>query len=267
MLRLTNHVGFGARRRGGANNFFGDLQGLGLDTGLVRCVDAGAAKSYPGTGQTWADLSPAGNDLYLGSSSGADAADQAFTGTAGEVGPDTYFSSDGGDYFVEAAAVMTDWHKDNALWSAVCLVYYVGGTTYLFGNRSNAGPGTRALILSDKVYAQVYNASGLALNHSTTATLTTDAWHAIGLSLDEAGDALRISIDTTQETFTGAYTTPSTGTPQYALGRVGDNGSGATPAPSGTRFGRLAMWDGVALSAADLSAIYAQQKELFTTLP
>ncbi|MCF1502212.1 hypothetical protein L0F51_00340 [Afifella sp. H1R] len=257
----------GGRRRGGANNFFGDLQSLGLDTGLVRCVDAGAAESYPGTGQTWADLSPAGNDLYLGSSSGADAADQAFTGTAGEVGPDTYFSSDGGDYFVEAAAVMTDWHKNNGLFSVAALIYYTGSNTIIVSSQGSVSQGVRLAIVSGILRLQCYNGSGLALDAQHPGTPTPNAWNFVAVGEDEAAETCRLCLNGANSSVAGTYTSPSASNPAIAMGAVGALNNGFLLAPAGTRFARLAMWDGVALSAADLSAIYAKQAELFTTLP
>ena len=74
-----------------------------VEQNLVCHLDAGDANSYSGSGQTWSDLSPAGNDFYRGATSSPEPSDATFNGAAGGESSGEYFSLDGGDWFAVAS--------------------------------------------------------------------------------------------------------------------------------------------------------------------
>jgi hypothetical protein len=94
------------------------IQECGLTSNCKLCLDAGDSSSYDGSSQTWYDLSGNGFDWYCGATSGAEASDPTFNGSAGGKSPSEYWSFDGGDWFVMAVAEpswINNLHKDNAL--------------------------------------------------------------------------------------------------------------------------------------------------------
>lgn len=252
-----------------ADNFYGDIVGLGLDSGLVRCVDAGSADSYSGSGQIWADLSPAGNDLYLGDDGSASANDPTFVGTAGEIGPTTYFRADGNDRFAEVSRVADAWSKNNALFTASVLFYNISlvGSYPLLSNNDGANSiGYFIEKLSSNCRVEVGRGGADALQKDTIGAAIQVGWNLVTVSQDEGAGTLLIDVNGTTESFTGTYTIPSASDPANVT-KVFGYGTGSGFAPANTRLARLAMWNGAALTAPQIAALYAKQQELFTTLP
>lgn len=56
---------------------------LNLSSGLKLCLDAGDAASYPGTGQSWLDVSGQANNFFLGANNTVTTDDPSFSGTPG----------------------------------------------------------------------------------------------------------------------------------------------------------------------------------------
>ena len=112
MSLAVNHlVGFGAGSA--VPTMYQLLQQLQLTTNLNLCVDAGDISSYDGSSQTWTDRA-AGNNLFRGTTSGSEAENPTFVGTAGT--PTAYFSFDGGDYFISSTSptYANGWSKTTA---------------------------------------------------------------------------------------------------------------------------------------------------------
>ena len=92
------------------------IQALGLTTGLAEVWDLSDSGAYA-SGQTITDQSGNGNHVLFGATSGAEASDPTFVGTAGAKVLATHASVDGGDLFrlsITNPASLDNAHKDNA---------------------------------------------------------------------------------------------------------------------------------------------------------
>ena len=235
---------------------------LGLSTGLVLCLDAAAVGCYGGTGQTLTDLSGSGNDYQLGATSGSEASDPTFAGVAGDLLSTTYFSGDGADYFTPVAATTFDhpWVKDGAQFTVVSVLYLpdvITAAQNVVGNTSGIAAQARIEIsTAEKLIFQVLDdAGGVELNTTSTAGFVTSAWNFMAVSENEnggAGASIR-QMGATQETFNGAYASPSATDPTSEL-LIWKRGASSNIAQSGTRFGVMAAWSRN-LSAVELERL------------
>jgi hypothetical protein len=135
---------FGTHRQtsaptGGLQPLWSILAAAGLQSNASFCLDAGDAASYAGTGQTWLDRSAGGFDFWLGPTNGTESADPAFTGAAGDLTLNSYFSFDGGDWFdydSGAEAFMRSWHAAGAAFTLMALIYVPPGVTWGVGGKA-----------------------------------------------------------------------------------------------------------------------------------
>lgn len=200
---------------------------LGLTS--VLCLDAGDSASYT-SGQQWTDRSGSANHFNRGSTSGADATDPTFNGTAGLLSNGEYFSFDGGDYFTPAAAVTfdDDFHIDNAKLTLIALFWTSTATTarFIFGN-SDAGVGkgvSFGTTAANGISFVAKNATGTAVSLSSTPILTS-LWNFMAVSVDEGAGA-NGSFERVNKTVAlkdGTYATPATtgGTSNPQIGARG----------------------------------------------
>ena len=258
MLQVNELSGFGGGASGGS--LIDIIRGVGLTSGLKVCLDAGDAASYT-SGQSWLDRSGGGYDFFIGTTGSSTASDPTFNGTAGRLSNAEYFSFDGGDNFTYDSAIetwMNNLHKDSAVFTMLAWVYHVTGTGGgLFGDNAgattNVGIGWRATT-GNVLRVNGGNGSGSIINQSTTATLTGSAWNFVAIAMTEASSGLLMQINGTQETFSAAYSSPTASdasiTPQIA-----GMGSSQVLQASGARMGAFAIWEGVALTAAQLNTM------------
>lgn len=271
MLTVNQLVGFGATSGGTLRDV---LAGLGLTTNLRQCLDAGAIASYPGSGQKWLDLSGNGYDMMLGSetASGSTGDEPAFVGTAGGLSSGEYFLQTNGDEFFQYDTTVETWmsayHQNNALFSILLWYFHksASGNDVLFNTASSG--------IADGVYIDVDNntttfsvrdagaASEILVEGSTT--IGADAWHLLGVSVDEATGAgggflyLDGAFDqvSASNTFNATYASPSANAANTF--RIGARPAGATaPMPAGTRYGGAMFWGGRALSKAEMDSVWA----------
>ena len=261
----TIEEGFVQTKAGGT--LFQVLTGLGLTTNLKLCLDAGASSSYDPAVQTdkWLDISGNGYDFFLGSGTGADAADPTFNGNAGGLSANEYWSFDGGDYFTYDTTNET-WmdalHKDNAMLTAVGWVQIgaLGGTVGILGT-SGAGTGNigcRIIKLSaDTMQFAVFNAGTVLAYNTSPTTVSEDVWVFIAVSLTEAtgADGTFIAINSTFVSATSTYTSPSAAAATFAF-QIGAQGNAVNPMPATSRMAELAVWQGTALSQDNITSIY-----------
>lgn len=172
-------------------------------------LDATDAASYPGSGQTWANLiaSPADGsgktdyDVWLGATSSSSTDDPTFNGTAGDAA--AFFSVDGGDFFKSKGnnpAMLNSFHKGDPVWIAVAWRRGATGTSNggsIFTTR--AGSANNAQFVGTDCYMQgstvayaiafrVFNASSnLVFNQNiipsgspTTDSLLVLSWRRSG---------------------------------------------------------------------------------------
>lgn len=244
------------------------LRNLHLTDNLKLCLDAGDRRSFEGGGDTWRDLSGGGYDFYRGSGTGSDAADPTHNGVSGRRTRDEYFSFDGGDWLTLAQSNPTwvnNLHKDNAKYTIASWFYTPNTATGLTETiLGNAATGVGAIF---GVGLVADGDLGMAtLNGTTTSRITTASarlvsaqWNFLAASVDEGASSGVLQINGTQEAFSFSYTSPTAADAEFTV-RIADNGNGVRPFKVSDRLGNLAAWEGVALSSAQLTAIYGASR-------
>lgn len=227
---------------------------------ISTCVtdwDATVIDSYSGSGQNLDNIEPtpadassqSANDMYLGATSGAEASDPTFTGTAGD--PAAYFSCDGGDYFTYQGTITSFFdgiHKTTggSDFTVFITFYYVGGATEVFfGNRS-AGGANRGIIIysvagNNTVYlTQRGNTAASTVN--STGTMNTSAYNVIGISHSHSGNNTRAWINSsTAENL--AHTFNTTTTAASGVPSIGAYSGGTSPVANTTRFVGISVFN------------------------
>lgn len=247
-------------------NLFEIITTASLTTNLKVCLDAGALASYSGSGQPWLDLSGNGFDFNRGLTSGSEASDPTFNGSAGAVTSGEYFSLDGGDWFTYDSASeswMETLHKDNAIFTIMAMIYTPTGQTggqRLFGNAGNNIANSGITVRNNRW--QVFNGGGVAHDTSLDSAANADAWNMVGWSINEAGGNVSFgylngshNTVSSSNTFDAAYTSPSAAATAFTLD-IGAEGNGQAPCGSGIRFGGVAIWQGSALTKANFDTIW-----------
>lgn len=228
----------------------GILTRLGLTGSLQLCLDAGDILSYA-SGQQWTDRSGNGNHFNRGTTSASEAADPTFNGTAGNLSESEYWSFDGGDLFQETAAqtFADGWMQDGSKFTLLSLVYPpsagFSADCFIFSTRADE----HAILCTsaNKLAYAPFFTLGTSSNSFTGA-----AWNFAAVSYDENGGAAGsfLRLGSTVTTFNGNI--------------GGSAASGANSVGSGnahqiqntTRMSMLAAWNGVNLTAAQISSIY-----------
>lgn len=244
------------------------IKNLGLTSGLKLCLDPGDLNSYDGSSQIWKDLSGGGYDFNRGSGSSSDAADPTFNGTAGKLSSGEYFSFDGGDWLTLGQvnpSWVNDMHKDNAKFSLIAWLYSpniaTGTSEIIFGTADNqtASVGVDIAIggISDGDFGFAMRNSLGTTNRVLTASarLVSAQFNFVGLSYDESAGSVVLRINSSQETPSLSYTSPSAASASYTA-RIGDGGNGNRPLKANDRLGQIAVWGGIAIGATALSSIF-----------
>lgn len=268
VLSVTNLSGFGTGT--GSPYLYDIIRELGLTANLNFCLDVADTRSYNGTSQTWTDITGNGNSFYRGTSSGGDAQDPTFNGTIGDYDESTYFSLDGGDWFVQSGAQTYpfDWHKDNGAFSLVFLVYFANvSTSQVLFNTFHIANGDGIIVFLD-------NAGPLYVTHATSAagfqavnsTLTPPAttWSTVGVSFNEATTTMESVVNSASSSVTFAASTNTTN--PSATFTIGSDDA-ANELTAGSRLIAVASWN-VAIGAAALKSIYLMSKtRRLTSMP
>lgn len=248
---------------GGAGNksLIKILMSLSLTTSLIACWDAGDSDSWPGSGQSWLDVSGNGHDIQRGSGSGSDSADPTFNGTPGNLSESEYWTSDGGDYFTMASKTFAStWLDSAAAYSILSIAYLpsginagalynAGDLAFVYTNTSPSG----LLVIADNVEApQVYAPSSGTFARQTIQMLAVSANHqgSPGSSIFAFGGG--------QETFTLSESSSiSNSETTHSIGRLFNTGA----APAGLRIYGTALW-GRQLTATELTNLRFRLKNL-----
>lgn len=254
----------------GGTTLMSALTTAALTTNLKLCLDAGDSASYDPGVQTdkWLDRSGGGYDFYRGLGTGVEVQDPTFNGGAGAL--ESYWGFDGGDYFTYDTtneAWMETLHKNAAVFSAV-LFYYAAGNAHMFA--TDTGTGTGVHVSADpQLNIVVSNASSSCLTKQSDASVATSAWHMIGVSINEnagaAGGFFYIDGNYLQsgasDTWNPSYTSPATGSASNTM-QLG-LGSFANKNVSGTKISCQAIWQGTALTKANMDTIWAAMRGRF----
>lgn len=249
---------------GGNQTLYQIISGLGLTTNLKLCLDAGDAASYDPAVQTakWLDTSGNGYDFYRGDSTGGDAAEPTFSGSAGGLSSNEYWSFDGGDWFsydTTAETWMNNLHKDGAISTFFAVLYTPSLTANLriFNTRSGVASGVNfGQTTAGRAQMSSFNVS-TASSITSTASLNLNAWNILSTSWNENGGAnnKRVKLNFgAVELQTGGYTTPDTA--NASAPGIGADAAGGTKFANGTRLACLAVWEGTALTSTNLDDLH-----------
>jgi hypothetical protein len=248
-----------------------DLTALGLTSNLKLVLDAGDSSSYT-SGQSWLDRSGNGYDFFLGVDGSATASDPTFTGTVGGMSDSEYWLCDGGDYFkydTTNEAWMQTLHKDGALFSFAAWMFApAAGTLKVFG--TNAGQNANiglcsSLSVSGSTSALLHVSNGASEVGSlvkATGVSVASSWVFIGIAVDETAQTVRYRVNDVSGSQAIVYTGPSAASATYTMELLTE-GNATDIVPSGTRMNSLAMWQGTALTADNLTTIYNTTRSKF----
>jgi hypothetical protein len=239
------------------------IQAKGLTSGLALCVDVGDSASLAsGAAQAVTDLSGAGNHLWRGATSSAEASDPTFSGVANAKTAAEKLTVNGSQYLTsQATGALANAHKDSAKWSVVAVLKAIwdGATGWnLFGTGNSAQNGFRVAISNGgQITLTVRGGGSVVLTaQAPLKEAPTDRLMFLGLCVDEAGgdSASVFQIDDVVGSFNGAYSAPS------ALAADGTFTIFARPdhsnkAIAGAEFVALAAWDGVCLSGEQVEGL------------
>lgn len=252
------------------------LERLGLTSGLKVCVDAGDSASYT-TGQPWLDRSGNGYDFNRGATSASEASDPTFNGSAGGLSTGEYWSFDGADYFrydTTNETWMNNLHKDNAVFTIVSWLNAPGtgsigvvGTTgngtagrhgIYFGRSGSTGPGAMTLLVNN---AQP-GGDPPAVNDFSSFILTNECF--VACAMNEPTGSLLYCLNGSFESKSVTYSGPSTNDATFTM-EIGARGNAEARLPNLSRLYMVAIWEGVALSQAQITSIYNASHSRFTT--
>lgn len=254
---------------------------LGLGTNLEFCLDAADINSYSGSGQTWTDLSGNGYNFLRGTTSGAEATDPTFNGTAGDLRSGTYWSLDGGDRFTlgqSNPAWVNNLHKNNAAFTLMFWIYAktTGAITTqeLFTTRTNPVTETGFAIYfgydaaEGTINVQVTNAGSNAYLQGTIAeavTVNDSAWNFVALSLDESvgvgGTLFQVNADGFVDNASSTYSSPSAGSASQTA-TLGADVTPNYPMRNGSRYAVACAWSR-ALTAAEIDSFFQATRQRF----
>jgi len=254
---------------GGPQSLKAIIDGLGYGTSLALVLDAGDAISYPGSGQTFTDLSGGAQNFYLGATSSAAADDPTFNGAAGALSPAEFMSFDGGDDFIETSTALNfaeGLHKNNGVGTFIffCRIGAINLGEYLFAtNSSNTTSGCAFGITNwgppGSLDFRVGNGSASSFIAESTGLITAGSDTMLSFAINEATGAggLRFQINTAESTHTSTYSSPSASASASPY-RIGSR-AGANKLSNGTRLYACAAWNRQ-LPKAEIDAIYAAFK-------
>jgi len=238
------------------------INGAGLSSGLLVCLDAGDPSSYNGSGQTWTNVAPdATTDFYLGVLNSVESVDPVFTGNVGD--PYAYFNVPQYGGFIETTGGWDDaFVKDNCAWTAIFIYYRPSGTPantqnlYTVGKYSTS-PGSRIGYMATgymTYYLDPTSAAGSVSVTSTTQLVPTEQICFLGYSIKDATSSSIFQIGSSQETVNTNNSQSNTAGPSgaSAIGRYPDVTTQGSMA--NVRYYGVAIWN-TNLSATQLNSL------------
>jgi hypothetical protein len=242
------------------------ITGAGLTSGLKICLDAADVSSYSGSGDTFTDRSGNSNNFKRGQAAGSDSADPTFNGSAGGLSASEYFSFDGGDNLtVVGSNPLQSFHKDNAKGTILFGIYPVQSGVFISvigDNVFSVDLGFRIQIhqtAARLVFATGNGSANPIVSISSAVAVPNSAWSIDGVSFDEAVGANGgfHFVNGTVELFNSTATSPSASNSPGVLCVSGNEGAtAANRFLNGSRLAWVAVWEGVALTQAQVKAIF-----------
>lgn len=251
-------AGFNGRTQSGMY-LYDAIVAASLTTNLQVCLDAGDPASWPGSGLKWLDRSGNGYDFFLGTD-GTTAA-PTFVGQSGN--KHSYWLHSGSSYFTYDTtneAWMQTLHKNNAVLSAVGIVYRSTGAGAIFGDYGNLTTG----YAFGQSLSRCQNATATVNSSAGDVTPTNNTWNFSGVSFTEAtgsgGGFLYLNGGYNQvgasNTFDSTYSSPAAGDATSTM-QISASGGASSIAPVGARYACVAIWSGTAISKANMDTLYA----------
>lgn len=256
VLSVTNLVGFGG---GAAPTLLYDIiVESGLTSNLVACWDVADIQCYPGSGDDWVDRVDPVNNVWV-RGNGIAGQKPTFNGTAGVPDENTYWSFDGGDFFIEGGTMSfaTDWHKNNGQFSFIYGMYVVNaGTSQVLFTPDGFGSSYTVYIYltSDEEVAVQFNDGS---NERTTGACTVNSWNIFGGSYNEASSPFDFNLNGTATTDATTAKT-ATGDPLDPYNLMASQ-VGSNTVDNGTRLAFVAFWS-TAIGATALQTLYTKLK-------
>ena len=268
---MPSRITTGGRQSWRGYDLLSVLTKLGQRDNLKLCLDAGDAASYT-SGQSWLDRSGNGYDFFLGADGSATATDPTFNGTAGLLTSGEYFSFDGGDKFTYDTTNetwMQNIHKDGAKFTLAAWVNIPStGVACAIAATANSGTGIGFELrgtTSRAVQLIIGNGAGAALSIAGSNGDIGDAvWSFVAASVDEAvgSNGAFTYANGVATLATSTYASPSASNADGTF-TIGSEPDGGVPVPNLSRIGMFAAWEGRALSAGELNAIYMATRDRF----
>jgi hypothetical protein len=106
-----------------------------------------------------------------------------------------------------------------------------------------------------KLLFRAFNATGDAVNMTSSASFPLNAWTFFAVSVNEAAGTGHLQINSTQESKTTTYTSPLAPGSDVAM-CIAALGGGTLPPSSGSRFGAFMAWQGTNLSTTQTSNLF-----------
>ena len=173
---------------------------------------------------------------------------------------------------------MNELHKDGAQYSCAAWMFIpnVAASQKTVFCTTNAG-GTQTVGVLIEVNGDQKpimfvsrGVAGTALNITADNAVSVDAWHYFGWTVDEnGGSASFFVVDgapsqvSSSDTYNANYTGPSAGVAGEIPSIWARDSGVASNAPSGTRLGMMAMWQGTLITDANHDSIYNATKARF----
>lgn len=252
-----------------APSFLNVARSLGLATNLQLCLDAGSVDSYPGSGQSFVDLSPNGTSFVLGANGSVGVDDPSFAGPPGAC-MGQYFQTDGGD-FIDAAAA-TSWidsfHADNATFTILFWIYPTSlpATQVLMGNGNSDVTRGFQFLLSGANPWFIQRPASASNSHkvSSGVPVTVNSWNMVGLAMNEADATAGATFfrNSTFSSMSGVYTQPVNGAASYPL-RLFTSPASGSPMVAGGRLGGVLMWAGRKLAPGEITDFFNMTRGRF----
>lgn len=262
MFMVNQLTGFGVA--GTATPFMYEAiheNGFGGNAAVI--LDAADSACYSGSGQSFLDRSTNASTFNLGATSGAEASDPTFNGTAGVRSSAQYFSTDGADWFTVAAntTFLNGLHKSGSKFTSVAWVWNGASadTDSLLGcnGGTSAQHGHSVFFVTNK-YRILFTKGDSVTNYfaDTATSALTGQWAFVAYSFDQtsASNNVLFNQNGTQETLSINVAAPSATDASSAF-QILAVGGGTIPAGNASRLAAFAMLNRN-LSHAEISVLF-----------
>jgi hypothetical protein len=234
-------------------------------------LEAGTLSSWPGSGQKWQDESGNGYDFFRGDDGTTGPRDPIFVGSIGGLSLSEYWTFPGpkgaapGQWFTydnPNEPWMDNLHKDGAKFTIVTLVYPFGpataGSRFIGDSGGGIGIDFGIALTAVPVGVQrvrLWNGGPNAAQVFDSADVVPlNQWSVQGISIDETA-AAGVSINAgAVRLFDSTYTAPSAANASFPM-QIATSGGGGDVLSAGSRIAFMAIWEGVALTAAQLTSL------------